>query len=364
MKKIIKRLDITIPALCAAVFMLFGCTNTLAEDSYVQPTDWSEGVMATDAWVMAGVGISQTVYSDALHLAYSEDGLTWTALNSNARVFTPTIGSGHIRDPYIFRQNDGTFVLLAADYTEDGQYYDMGSLYELTYGDNPSNCIYVAFSDDLITWKNEHLLQVTNGEGTDGDERHAWTPRAIYNKSDLCYDIYWTGDDSDGVNHVYVTQTYDFISVHDLDSHIIYSPGYSVTGAGIVKANSKYYLFARDADIDYATGEGGDIQAAVLDTWGDGAFSLLSGTYCNRGDDQDTPVYVENPCVYELEDGVTWIMIAQESNYAGTYQTLSTTDISSSGSWEEITTLTLPETVCASVTRITADELEALEAAY
>src|SRR5574344_907452 len=112
MKKILKSV-LPISALLAALLVVQGCTNTLADDVMVQPTDWSEGVKVTDAYVMASIGTSQTVSSDALHLGYSTDGYTWTALNSNTATFKPTIGTGHIRDPYIFRANDGSFVLLA-----------------------------------------------------------------------------------------------------------------------------------------------------------------------------------------------------------------------------------------------------------
>lgn len=374
MRKTMNKINILIPALCislgASIGLFSGCQdNTLADDAMVQPSDWSEGVMTTDAWVMASIGTSQSVRSDALHLAYSEDGLTWTALNSNNYVFKPTIGTGHIRDPYIFRKNDGSFVLLAADFTEDGQYYDMGCNYSTTYGDNPSNKIYVAFSNNLITWTDEHLLQVTDGTGTNGAERHAWSPRAVYNKDSRCYDIYWTGDNKKGINSTYVTQTYDFVTVHDLNDHILYSPGYSVTGSDIVKGGSKYYLFARDDDVDLTTGSGGNIKAASLDSWGSGEFSQLSSRYINRVDDQKTPVYTEYPCVYQLEDGITWIMLTQKTNTTGSYQILGTTNISDSKSWTDysgsVTMLTSTNlVVCPTVTRITASELEALTNAY
>ena len=134
----------------AACVWLLGCDDALVDDLQVQPSDWSEGVMQTSAWVMAGIGTSATTSSDALHLAYSTDGRSWHALNSNEATFTSTIGSHHIRDPYVFRANDGSFVLLAEDYTNDGQHTDFGADEDTDYGNNPSSRIYVAFSDDLM----------------------------------------------------------------------------------------------------------------------------------------------------------------------------------------------------------------------
>lgn len=372
-------------ALSAAVALsacCISCGDKLADDLLVEPSDWSEGVMTTSAYVMAGIGTSGSVASDALHLAYSEDGLVWTALNSNAAVFTPTIGSRHIRDPYIFRKNDGTFVLLAEDFTADGEHTDFGAGEDTDYGNNPSNKIYVAFSNDLITWSYEHLLQVTEGKGTDGGTRHAWTPRVLYNKDDRCYDIYFTGDDEDGINHTYIVQTYDFLSVKSLDEHMIFSPGHDVVDSLVVKAGGTYYLFARDNRRNLETSLGGDIQCATLDTWGDGQFSIIGSDseaiggdkanyYINRGSRQNQPLLENEPCVYQLTGGAgngAWIMLVNEVNANGTYNAYTTLDISNPESWVETTSITKLSgsdmTVGNSVTRVTAAELEALQQAF
>ncbi len=51
----------------------------------------------------------------ALHLAYSSDGLNWTPLNQNNPVVTPTLGEKGLRDPFILRKQDGTFVVMATN---------------------------------------------------------------------------------------------------------------------------------------------------------------------------------------------------------------------------------------------------------
>jgi hypothetical protein len=58
---------------------------------------------------------NQSGDSYALHLAVSSDGLKWTPLNQNNPVATPTAGMPGLRDPYILRKQDGTFVVLATD---------------------------------------------------------------------------------------------------------------------------------------------------------------------------------------------------------------------------------------------------------
>ena len=364
-----------VAATCALLALLASCGDKLADDLLVEPSDWSEGVMTTSGWIMAGIGSSGSAASDALHLAYSKNGLNWTALNSNNAVYTPTIGSHHIRDPYIFRLNDGTFVLLAEDFTADGAHTDFGAGEDWNYGNNPSNKIYVAYSNDLITWQYEHLLQLTDGKGANGGTRHCWTPRALYNKDERCYDIYWTGDDANGVNHTYITQTYDFLTVKTLKEHVIFSPGHDVVDAYVVKASGTYYLFARDGRNDYLTTKvGGDIQCATLEDWADGQFSIIGSSedsitgdksdyYINRGLKQGTVLLESEPCVYQLESG-TWIMLVNKVTSNGSYKAYATDSISDPTTWEETESVTKfsgsQKTVGTSVVRVTASELETL----
>src|SRR3954463_12391314 len=58
---------------------------------------------------------SMTAANYSLHLAVTADGLNWTPLNQNNPVATPTLGSRGLRDPFILRKQDGTFVVLATD---------------------------------------------------------------------------------------------------------------------------------------------------------------------------------------------------------------------------------------------------------
>ena len=46
---------------------------------------------------------------DGLHLAYSRDGLIWTALKDDKSFLKPMIGGKLMRDPCIIQGPDGTF---------------------------------------------------------------------------------------------------------------------------------------------------------------------------------------------------------------------------------------------------------------
>ena len=334
--------------------------------NYVEPSKWSQGTVDLPVYLMASIGTGQYLTDDNLHLAYSTDGISWTAINSNAAVFTCGIGSCHIRDPFIFRMNDGSFVLLASDFTQSGKYWDLGSRSDLNYWSHSSNKIYVAYSDDLVTWTDGHLLTLTEGEGTDGGVRHCWSPKAVYNESRKCYDIYWTGDDYYGVNKVYVTSTFDFQSVKSLKDSVIYSPTDSVTWASIVSENNKFYLFARNESVDFSTGDGGDIQAAYCESWGK-SFQRISKYFINRLSDQGSPVFVQYPCVYKLAGG-EWVMHVNRTNSLSTFDSFVTQDISNPESWMSASdaslSFSLPSVCDASVTMISESELDVLLSAF
>ena len=51
--------------------------------------------------------------AEALHLAYSEDGIHWTALADNEPVLPVVPGKRRVRDPFLRRGFDGSFHLLA-----------------------------------------------------------------------------------------------------------------------------------------------------------------------------------------------------------------------------------------------------------
>lgn len=374
MKMTVKNLVKTLSAF-ALGFALVSC-NTSDPETVVLPSDWSEGVMSTPVYLMAGCGTSGSVSSDSLHLGYSENGLVWTALNSNNGVFTPTLGSRHIRDPYIFRMNDGSFVLLAADFTDDGSYKDTGAGVDLDYGNNPSKKIYVAFSDDLINWKYEHFLTVANSSGKYGVRY----PRAMYNKVARCYDIYFTLDKGDGVQNTYFVQTTDFLTVKSSGLHKIFDAGHSTNASYVVKAEDAYYLFCRDNRADVLeTKLGGDIQCAKLSTiWGNGQFALIGDAeaslskdaddyYVNRGTKQSTVKWESEPCVYQLSSG-KWIMLTNQVNSTGSYSAYETDTIEDPASWTETTSITkytgTQMIIGTSVIAITAGELDALRAAF
>jgi hypothetical protein len=158
---------------------------------------------------------------NAVHLAVSDDGLQWTPLNDNNAILTPTAGTKGIRDPFLHRLNNGTWVLLATDIPVGGDFV------------KPNPNIHVWTSPDLVNWSADRLLNVNwTNPGS-----YSWAPAVHWDASRQAYGITYStvpqGHQYSVINVVYTT---DFVNVtapevfHDAGTGIIDS--HVVTGVG------------------------------------------------------------------------------------------------------------------------------------
>ena len=108
--------------------------------------------------------------SDGLHLAYSYDGLQWTALNDGRSMLTPTVGNDRLmRDPSIVQGPDGTFHMVWTSSWND-------------------QIIGYASSRDLIHWSEQRAIPVMKHEP---QALNAWAPELFYDEPSHTYYIYW-----------------------------------------------------------------------------------------------------------------------------------------------------------------------------
>lgn len=172
---------------------------------------------------------------DGLHLAYSEDGLTWRALNHDSAFFTPTVGKEKLtRDPSIVRGPDGIYHMVwTAGWNEHGFGY--------------------ARSKDLIAWTDEAYVPVMAHEPT---AMNTWAPEIFYDAPNQRYLIYWAttipgrfkGDSIGGggkYNHrIYYVTTADFTKFSK--AKILYDHDFSVIDAFIVRDGARHVMFLKD----------------------------------------------------------------------------------------------------------------------
>jgi hypothetical protein len=308
----------------------------------------------TVAWVLGYSTHHQDLRADSLYLAYSMDGQHFQPLSEGRPVFSfEGIGSGHLRDPSLFRKNDGTFVLVASDFTLAAD--------DENYWNNPSPRVLVADSTNLIEFTNPRLLTVTTLEGPGGTDMHAWAPEAFFDSVSGEYGVLFSGNDSTDTNRVYVTFVDEaFGSARASESAVLFDPGYSIMQATLVNAGTARYLFFRDA-----TTAGSDVQVARSPSGSiaPGSFDRWSSEYVTSGD-------MQSPLC--LRSGGSWYLYAErDATTEGSTRRMRgwrSDDLDADpASWEPVASgqLSFPhDAIHGSAIRVRQSELDALLAHY
>jgi len=177
---------------------------------------------------------------DGLHLAYSYDGLKWTALKNDQSFLKPLVGKDKLmRDPCIISDDKGTFHMVwTVSWSEKGIGY--------------------AHSKDLLNWSEQKYIPVMEHEA---DAKNCWAPEIFFDESKEQFLIFWAttipgrypetdfqdnrGIEGQGYNHrMYYVTTKDFNTFSE--TQIFYDKGFNVIDATIVKEDPGYIMFLKD----------------------------------------------------------------------------------------------------------------------
>ncbi|CAM3346970.1 glycoside hydrolase family 43 protein [Kibdelosporangium persicum] len=158
-----------------------------------------------------------------LHLAVSRDGLNWTPLNQNNPVVTPTAGEMGLRDPFVFRKRDNTFVVLATDlkgtdFTKNSQY------------------LHVWDSTDLTSFTGYRRVRMHTMN------THTWAPTAFWDAARGQYGIVYSANN--GRDVFMANYTSDFRSVSA--PQVFFSPSFGVLDSDIVVDGTTTYLYYKN----------------------------------------------------------------------------------------------------------------------
>ncbi|BBC34974.1 hypothetical protein SGFS_062680 [Streptomyces graminofaciens] len=167
---------------------------------------------------------------NALHLAVSDDGREWTPLNDNNAILPPTAGTKGIRDPFLFRLNDGSWVALATDIAAGGSFT------------KPNPNIHVWTSPDLVNWSADRLLKV-NGTNPNA---YSWAPAVHWDPVRQAYGItFTTVPQGASYSVIDVAYTTDFVTA--TDPAVYYDAGHGVIDSHVVTGvNGSNYLYYKD----------------------------------------------------------------------------------------------------------------------
>jgi hypothetical protein len=171
-----------------------------------------------------------------LHLAWSEDGYKWKAVQGGRSFLTPEIGTKEklMRDPCVVRGPDGTYHMVwTSGWWERGIGY--------------------ASTKDFINWSPQKEIPVMAHEPT---ARNSWAPEIFYDDVRGEFVIFWattipgrypqdTGAAENDTNHrMYCTTTRDFETF--TPTELFYDPGFNCIDATLLRTDAGLAIVIKD----------------------------------------------------------------------------------------------------------------------
>ena len=294
----------TILRFLMAILMIIPTLYNYVFNDYAYPA-----VSTRDAYLFCYF-VGNSPEEQTIHLAVSDDGYNFKALNNNEAIINQTKGTGCVRDPYIFK---------AVDTEGKDCYYIVATDMDAMQGWTSNHAIIFWKSYDLVNWEDEYVLDFRNFEGWEGCNR-AWAPQVIYDEEEGKYMLYLalsTWDDpntelnEDNAQHYYL-YTEDFKNftapeyLYGRRSEVVTrEDGSSFTGIQCIdgdmiydEKDGLYYLFFKEdltQKIAYVTAESasgpfdGEYTICSLNWWG-----------------------VEGSTMYRINGTNAWMMIMDE----------------------------------------------------
>lgn len=176
--------------------------------------------------------------------AVSKDGYNYEALNGGVPVASASQGTGHSRDPYIMKAQDGAeykYYMVATDANTTNNYNNTGLH---TWGSN-----------DLITWDElaNPQFATDKGGGSKTITNMCWAPEAIWDPVAGKYMVYFATNEADSAANesakIYYSYTADFRTF--TEKQVLFDPGYGVIDADITPYKNGYVmLYKKEASSD------------------------------------------------------------------------------------------------------------------
>lgn len=238
---------------------------------------------------------------ERLSYAVSTDGYHFSALNGGKAVWQSSVGTGCIRDPYIFRGEDGLWHLLATDMKS-------------SLGWSSNRNLISAKSTDLVHWFDESLIEIANKYPNMMNCDRAWAPQAIYDPEKESYMIYFAArvPGTDDRTVMYCAYSRDLMKL-DSAPVLLFAPqnGHDAIDSDIIFENGKYYMYYKDE-----TTKGIFLAEAAH----------ADGPYTEMHKISEGNLGVEGPNIYRLIGKDEWLLMS-DAYGDGYYVMQKTTDL-------------------------------------
>lgn len=178
---------------------------------------------------------AKSTNGENIFYAVSKDGYNYESLNGGVPVASASQGTGHSRDPYIMKAQDGAeykYYMVATDANTTNNYNNTGLH---TWGSN-----------DLITWDELANPQFATDKagGSKTITNMCWAPEAIWDPVAGKYMVYFSSNEADSAandsSKIWYSYTSDFKNFDE--KQLLFDPGYGVIDADITPYKNGYVM--------------------------------------------------------------------------------------------------------------------------
>lgn len=180
---------------------------------------------------------------EQVYFGLSEDGFTWQEVNHGQPVLWAYYGDKGVRDFTVIRcKNTGKYYIIATDLSLS---YGMRNQYHHSWdeiGRNGSKCFSIWESADLVTWSEQRMLQLG-----DGDFGCLWAPDVIFDKACGDYVLHWSSShrcNDYGQKAIYYSRTKDFETFTKPEA-LYRKEDSGVIDSAMYEEDGRYYLFVK-----------------------------------------------------------------------------------------------------------------------
>lgn len=299
------------------------------------------------------VGSEGKATDEQIYFSASENGTDWEILNSGSPVLTSTVGTTGMRDPYIMRLEDGSFVIIATDL----------SIFELnkTQGGNKWGYSQTNGSDKIVVWKSNDLVNWTGPNAISIGPAGAgcvWAPEAVYDREEGKYMVFWASkvsSDNYAKQRIYRSYTTDFETFTTPEVYIDHPN--STIDTTFIEDKGVYYRFTKDEShsaIDMMR------STSLSGTWTEMTNYTLDGKAGT------SYTGYEGPTIYKLNGENKWCYLIDLYSKSKGYFPFITSDLSS-GTFTSPSEFSFPNNVTyrhGTVMPITTEEYNKIKAKW